>query len=382
MQIKQTINDGVQALRTGDAARAYSLFSEAVSQDDSDRNALMGLALSARALRKPEDALAAAGKLLDHEPKNWQALIVKADALDMAGKRNEASACYLEAVNAAPPNDQLPAEALAELNRARQACSAAAAQYENYLRERVRQLGVFDGSGRSRGEQALDVLFGRKQIYLQQPEKFYFPELPQIQFYDPSDYEWTKRIVEKTAEIKKELEGLIASNDRFEPYVPKDAPSPHVRSNSLAGNPDWGAFHFIKEGVVQKENAAQCPNTMGALALAPQPNVRGQSPVALFSRLKPGARIPPHHGLLNTRLICHLPIVAPEGCVLRVGNQERRWRTGEMLMFDDSIEHEAHNPTNQDRVVLLFDIWRPELSEDDRAFVTTVFNAIEEFGVF
>lgn len=382
MNTKQAVSDGIHALQSGDAARAFSLFSQAVDENGTDRNALMGLALAARALGKPEDALAAAEKLLDHEPRNWQALIIKADALAMTGKQRRAAASYLEAVNAAPQDGRLSGEALAELNRARQACSASAAEYEEYLRSRVKELGLFDGSGRARGEQALDILFGRKQVFLQQPEKFYFPELPQIQFYDASRYEWVKDIVAQTETIRRELENLLAGADSFEPYVPKDAEAPHVRSHTLAGNPNWGAFHLVKVGAVQEENAALCPETMKALTLAPQPHVRGQSPIALFSRLKPGAHIPPHTGLLNTRLICHLPIVAPEGCMLRVGNQERTWRMGEMLMFDDSIEHEAHNPTAHDRVVLLFDIWRPELTEDDRAFVATVFDAIEEFGVF
>ena len=163
--------------------------------------------------------------------------------------------------------------------------------------------------------------------------------------------------------------------------MPRDSNAPHVSSHALAGNLDWGAFHLFKDGLIQEENARLCPKTMEALKAAPTPSVRGKCPVALFSRLRPGTRIPPHHGLMNSRLICHLPLIAPKGCVLRVGNQERVWRIGEMLIFDDSIEHEAYNPTSKDRIVLLFDIWRPELSEDERRFISALFEAIEEFGV-
>ena len=31
--------------------------------------------------------------------------------------------------------------------------------------------------------------------------------------------------------------------------------------------------------------------------------------MVLFSVLKPGVRIPPHNGFLNSRLICHLPLI-------------------------------------------------------------------------
>ena len=36
-----------------------------------------------------------------------------------------------------------------------------------------------------------------------------------------------------------------------------------------------------------------------------------------------------HHGMLNSRLIAHLPLIVPEGCAMRVGNETRAWRTGD-----------------------------------------------------
>ncbi len=226
-------------------------------------------------------------------------------------------------------------------------------------------------------------MFGRKQIFYQQPEKFYFPELPQIQFYDHTEFAWTKDLIAQTDTIRSELEKVLESQDGFEPYVPATSTAtPHLRDNALMGNADWGAFHLMKDGVTVEKNAQRCPATMNALANVPRPNVRGKSPIALFSRLKAGAHIPPHTGLMNTRIICHLPLIVPAGCSIRVGNQERSWQMGEMLIFDDSIEHEARNAGTSERVILLFDIWRPELSEDERSFISTVFEAIEDYGVF
>ena len=65
--------------------------------------------------------------------------------------------------------------------------------------------------------------------------------------------------------------------------------------------------------------------------------------------------------MLNSRVICHLPLIVPKGCWLRVGNDTREWEEGKLLIFDDSIEHEARNPTGEFRIILLFDVWRPEL---------------------
>ena len=85
--------------------------------------------------------------------------------------------------------------------------------------------------------------------------------------------------------------------------------------------------------------------------------------------------------MVNTRLICHLPLIVPENCgALRVGNEMRAWTEGEMLIFDDSIQHEAWNDSDKERVVLLFDIWRPELSEEERALVGTVLTAARSYS--
>jgi aspartyl/asparaginyl beta-hydroxylase (cupin superfamily) len=85
--------------------------------------------------------------------------------------------------------------------------------------------------------------------------------------------------------------------------------------------------------------------------------------------------------MVNTRLICHLPLIVPENCgAIRVGNEARHWVEGEMLIFDDSMQHEAWNDSDRERVVLLFDIWRPELSEEERALVTTVLTAARSYS--
>lgn len=73
--------------------------------------------------------------------------------------------------------------------------------------------------------------------------------------------------------------------------------------------------------------------------------------------------IPPHCGENNTRLIVHLPLIVPAGCWFRIGNWTRERHEGKSLVFDDTIEHEVRNHSDELRVVLVFDVWSPHLSE-------------------
>jgi aspartyl/asparaginyl beta-hydroxylase (cupin superfamily) len=59
-----------------------------------------------------------------------------------------------------------------------------------------------------------------------------------------------------------------------------------------------------------------------------------------------------------------------------VGAETRTVREGEVLIFDDSIEHEAWNDSDALRVILLFEIWRPELTAAERAALTVMFETV------
>ena len=78
--------------------------------------------------------------------------------------------------------------------------------------------------------------------------------------------------------------------------------------------------------------------------------------------------------MFNTRLICHLPLIVPPGCRFRVGDEVRAWEVGKLLIFDDTIEHEAWNDGVEDRIVLIFDVWRPELTEKEKEELTALFH--------
>jgi aspartyl/asparaginyl beta-hydroxylase (cupin superfamily) len=114
---------------------------------------------------------------------------------------------------------------------------------------------------------------------------------------------------------------------------------------------------------------------MAVIATLPQPQVPGASPNAMFSLLAPRTRIPPHTGVANTRLVCHLPLIVPSNCGFRCGATTRDWRIGESFVFDDTIEHEAWNDSDELRVVLIVDLWAPALDAAEREGVAKVIGA-------
>ena len=371
---------GVEALRRGDARAARDSFERIVATGQADASACVGLAYACRSLKDSAASKAAVDKALALEPRNLRALILKADHLADEGDARAASSFYLAAVKAAPPADQLPADLRKELDRAQAMCDHFAQEFEAVLKDLLVGDGLDDGRSARRFTHSLDILFGKKKIYFQEPRYYFFPELPQIQFYDRSDFPWLDKIEAATADIRDELIEVLKEESAFRPYVEGDPRRPHNEQEGMLNNPAWSAYYLWKDGEVVPDHAARCPRTMKALAEAPLTQVKGRSPAVLFSLLRPGARIPPHNGFVNTRLICHLPLIVPESCGFRVGNDTRALVEGKAWLFDDTIEHEAWNGSDRTRVILLFEIWRPELTAEERRLVSAMFQAIDAHG--
>jgi len=319
-------------------------------------------------------------RLLAAEPRNVRALVLRADCFAESGDPRSASAFYLAALRVAPPANQVPADLAPELRRARQMCERYAAEYKAYLTDRMAAKGFAEGTSSARFAQSFDIVLGKKRIYVQEPRYYYFPALPQIQFYERSLFPWLDAVEQATDDIRSELLEVMGDPGAFAPYVQGDPNRPQKGQMGMLNNPAWSAFYLWQNGEPLPENAARCPKTMQALSDAPLARVPNRSPSILFSLLQPGAHIPPHTGLVNTRLICHLPLIVPPRCRFRVGNDEREWRAGRAWAFDDTIEHEAWNDSDQTRVILLFDIWRPELTVEERSLVVSLFEAIDAYS--
>lgn len=370
---------GFQALQRGDAQAAREHFERATAAATAGADTWFGLSLAHRRLGSEQAERAALDRALELNPRSVPALIRKGDLYTAHSDARAANTFYRAALKIAGSLRSTPAEWRPELDRIAGLVQGNARAFERHLLEELSRNGL-GRPGTQRFSRAVDLLLGRRQIYLQQPQVFYFPELPQIEFYDRADFPWVGIFERDTAAIREELRAILRAGDRFAPYMQPSPDRPAFDNNGLLNDPSWSACHLIHNGEEVAANAALCPVTMSALRRLPLCRVPGRTPTALFSLLRPGTHIPPHHGFLNTRLICHLPLIVPPQCALRVGNETRPWKEGELVLFDDTMEHEAWNRSSELRVVLLFDIWRPELTETERALVAAMLESIDRFG--
>jgi hypothetical protein len=83
--------------------------------------------------------------------------------------------------------------------------------------------------------------------------------------------------------------------------------------------------------------------------------------------MAPHTHIAAHKAGSNLRLRCHLALSIPDGdCAIRVGDEVRHWQESKCIVFDDTFEHEVWNRTDEDRLVLLVDLWHPDLTSLER----------------
>ena len=360
-----------EAIRRGDFAEAAALLRALAAE-------LPEAAVPWEMLARAEEGcgdIAAAHTALDRrlrlDKRDIGALLLKARLFEQADEARAASSFYQAALNQQAFAGGCPKPLEPLLAHGQAFIAQSGARFTEHL------LDTLDAPRSPRVAAALDLLTGKRELYLQQPSVFYFPELPQRQFYESHEFPWLESMLALLPAMQGELAAV--EDEGFSPYV-TGAPNRPAPNNPLLDDPAWGVFWFWKDGAPVAENAARCPATMAALEHAPMPRMPGRSPVAHWSRLLPGAHITPHHGMLNTRLIVHIPIRTAPECGLRVGNESREWRDRVPLIFDDSIEHEAWNRGGAARTVLLFEIWRPEIAEDERAALVQIFTAIGDFG--
>ena len=230
------------------------------------------------------------------------------------------------------------------------------------------------GSERRRFNACVDVMLGKRQIFANECHGVHFPFLPADEYFDRAHFPWLGALEARTDVIREELRALVDSgHEGFRPYVSQDSGTPENKWTPLDKSLDWSALFLWEYGVRNDDACGRCPQTAAALAAVPQSHIPSRAPTAFFSLLKPHSHIPPHTGVTNLRTIIHLPLIVPEGCRFRVGGETRPWREGEAFAFDDTIDHEAWNDSDDLRAVLIFDVWNPYLTEAERRLMCLLF---------
>lgn len=368
---------GVAALQRGDARAARQAFEEVVEAGRASHQLWLLLAQSCEMLEDGEGMKLALAPVLEAEPRNIYALLMRGELDARNGDERGATSWFSMAVNAAAGQSGLPTDLDARLDKARAAMADASGRFSEHLHRSLRDAGV-SAQDHPRFAEAIDILEGKAQPQFQQPTSFFYPRLPQIPFYPREAFDWIPGLEAAARAMRDEAQAVLARGEGLAPYVEAEPTRPN-KGHALLGKEEWSAFYLWRDGAPVAENAAHCPVTAAAIAELPMPRIAGRSPMAIFSVLKPKTHIPPHWGMLNTRLICHIPLIVPYNCRLRVGNETRPVEFGKAMIFDDSIEHEAWNDSDETRVVLLLEVWRPELNQDERHALTTMFEAIGRY---
>ena len=193
-----------------------------------------------------------------------------------------------------------------------------------------------------------------------------YPDLPSRPWYDPDSFRIARYLESRHEEIRAELLALDPARFRRE-------------SESIPRSGDWEVVFLFERGRPNREALAACPVTARA-AQSPEA-LRTPAGLIYLSRMRPGTYIAPHRGPTNLRVRCHLGIQVPEGdCALRVGNESRGWQEGRCLVFDDHFEHEAWNHTDEDRLVLIVDLWHPALSPTEVSLLSGLHQQMYDYA--
>ncbi|MGH8031034.1 MAG: aspartyl/asparaginyl beta-hydroxylase domain-containing protein, partial [Luteimonas sp.] len=308
-------------------------------------------------------------------------LLAKAHYLARHRGPKAAAVAYGNALKVAPPEPHWPQSLRSQLLYARTQIQGYGRELAAFLAERTgTRLAALTPIQAQRWREAGAILSGQSRPYPSQCSRLYVPRLPAIPFFERDAFDWVEALEAQTGAITAELEAaLTQQQDEFKPYVAYEPGAPVNQWHELNHSRRWSSYFLWRNGEPVAEHQRRCPCTTQALAVIGMADIAGLCPNAMFSALAPRTRIPPHSGETNARVIVHLPLVVPDNCLYRVGFEQRHWEVGKVLIFDDSIEHEARNDSGELRVVLIFDVWNPLLSAGELDMVRTLSVAAREF---
>lgn len=374
---------GMHALESGDFGKAETFFKQAAKADGKEPALWLNVASAQRAQGDDEGERASLGAALALDQRNFMALLRKAELHERLGERAAAVQAWNGVILLAAQAGDLPPALAARIDHAQHYVAAHMAQLGEVLDGALAsERGGLSGAELRRFDACVDVMLGRRRVYFNECHGVHFPFLPADEFFDRGHFPWMAELEGQTSVIREEVRALAAAgNPGFRPYVAQDSGTPENKWTPLDHSLDWSALFLWEYGVRNEEACARCPGTAAALEKVPQSDIPGRAPTAFFSILKPRSHIPAHTGVTNLRTIIHLPLIVPDGCRFRVGGETRAWREGEAFAFDDTIDHEAWNDSDEMRAVLIFDVWNPYLSDAECRLLRVMFEATDASGL-
>jgi hypothetical protein len=192
----------------------------------------------------------------------------------------------------------------------------------------------------------------------------WYPGLTSKPIYEPDKFSVVKDLEDNFLTIKNEVAAL--SDKSF-----------HRESEQIVRQGNWDVYMLYEQGLKNEENCAALPTV--ASIVEQHSCIRKSGGLIYLSRLGPQSTVAAHNGPVNYRLRLHLGIHIPIGdCGMRVEDTVSAWQEGKCVVFDDFLEHEVWNRTDEERIVLLLDLWHPDLSSQEcRALDTFQWYAVQ-----
>lgn len=375
-------SQGMEALRRGDFRAAAEAFERAVAADPTSGALLRNLASAHRGAGDDESELSALERALDMDRRDLVAWMRKAELHQRRGEKGEAFQAWNGALQLAEPLRPWSGPMAESLLRGQAFVAEGAKAIQSSVDAALATVqGDLDQAELRRSRAFVGAALGKRRIYTNECHGLCYPFLPADEFFDDSHFPWFEQLAAATDAIRAELLELIRDpGEALRPYVRMESGIGENKWSGLDHSLDWGAIFLWEYGEPNRPVLERCPRTAEMLDSLPVSHIPGRAPSAFFSMLKPHTRIPPHTGVTNTRAIVHLPLVVPDGCGFRVGGETRQWVVGQPFAFDDTIEHEAWNDSDELRSVLIFDVWNPHLTEREHDIIARYYAASDAAG--
>jgi len=206
------------------------------------------------------------------------------------------------------------------------------------------------------------------------------PGLRSCHVWPRQDLPWLADIESKHVDIMNELLASRSAGDGqpsgFQPYrdpVTSSSATRKAHDGVGAEGVDKGMWNVLYLFLNHKQFEDNCKRFPATVRAIEEVFPRHYSH-AFFSALTPGSHIVKHTGPSNRMLRVWLPICGLSGFRLRVGDTIVQPGNGEAFAWDHSYEHEAWHEGEETRVVLIVDIWHPDLTEAEVKFLRTLQN--------
>lgn len=128
-----------------------------------------------------------------------------------------------------------------------------------------------------------------------------------------------------------------------------------------AKSPNWNQIELLVYGLEYPERIQLFPQTYKIIS-----KLKGVSTV-YFSFLDAKSKIQPHNGDTDAYYRIHLGIKVPAqlpDCGLEVAGEKLAWQEGKCFAFNDIYYHSAWNNSEENRIVLIIDLLRPEFRQN------------------